>query len=68
MPFVLVWSLLEAMSRQHGCRLRTLVPWRELDAGEDGLLVDFHNPKVLAGQVIEVLSGAGLRPSGTAAT
>jgi glycosyltransferase involved in cell wall biosynthesis len=56
MPFVLSWSLLEAMSMEATVVASDVAPVREaMTHGETGLLVDFHDPKVLARQVIEVL-------------
>jgi glycosyltransferase involved in cell wall biosynthesis len=55
-PFVLSWSLLEAMSS--GCAIvaSDTAPLREaIHDGETGLLVDFFDPKMLA-QRVSVLS------------
>lgn len=69
-PFVLSWSMLEAMAC--GCLLvaSDTPPVREaVRQGENGLLVDFFDKQALADRVVEVLSlpqdHAGLR--GTAA-
>lgn len=57
MPFVLSWSLLEAMSMQATIVGSDVPPVREaMTHGETGLLVDFFDPDALAAQVIEVLS------------
>ena len=56
MPFVLSWSLMEAMSMQATIVASDVPPVREmLIHGETGLLVDFHQPDALAAQVIDVL-------------
>jgi glycosyltransferase involved in cell wall biosynthesis len=56
MPFVLSWSLLEAMSMQATIVASDVAPVREaVTHGETGLLVDFHDHTALARQVIEVL-------------
>lgn len=55
MPFVLSWSLLETMSMEATIVAADVAPVREaMTHGETGLLVDFHDPAVLARQVIEV--------------
>ena len=55
MPFVLSWSLLEAMSMQATIVASDVPPVREaLTHGETGLLVDFFDPQALAEQVAKV--------------
>lgn len=57
MPFVLSWSLLEAMSMQATIVSSDVAPVREaITHGETGLLVDFFDSEALAAQVIDVLS------------
>lgn len=57
MPFVLSWSLLEAMSMQATVVASDVAPVREaVTHGETGLLVDFFDPDALAAQVVEVLA------------
>lgn len=57
MPFVLSWSLLEAMSMQATIVASDVAPVREaMTHGETGLLVDFFDPKALAAQVADVLA------------
>ncbi len=54
-PFVLSWSLLEAMSMSATIVASDVAPVREaMTHGETGLLVDFFNPDAIAGQVIDV--------------
>lgn len=57
MPFVLSWSLLEAMSMQATVVAADVAPVREaVSHGETGMLVDFFNPEALATQVTDVLA------------
>ncbi|MGZ2259603.1 glycosyltransferase family 4 protein [Roseobacter sp. A03A-229] len=57
MPFVLSWSLMEAMAMQATIVASDVAPVREvITHGETGLLVDFHTPDALAEQVINVLA------------
>jgi glycosyltransferase involved in cell wall biosynthesis len=57
MPFVLSWSLLEAMSMQATIVASDVAPVREaMTHGETGLLVDFFDTDALARQVCEVLA------------
>lgn len=61
-PFVLSWSLLEAMSS--GCAIvaSDTAPLREaIHDGETGLLVDFFEPKALAERIETLLADAALR-------
>ena len=61
-PFVLSWSLLEAMSA--GCAIvaSDTVPVREaITHGETGVLVDFFDVGALADAVIAMLDDAGAR-------
>jgi len=56
MPFVLSWSLLEAMAMEATIVASDVAPVREaITHGKTGLLVDFFNPDAFAGQVIDVL-------------
>jgi glycosyltransferase involved in cell wall biosynthesis len=55
-PFVLSWSMIEAMST--GCLVlgSDTAPVREaITDGENGLLVDFFNPQAVASRICEVL-------------
>ena len=67
MPFVLSWSLLEAMSMQATIVASDVPSVREaITHGETGLLVDFFNHDELAEQVINVLADpATFAPLGT---
>ena len=57
MPFVLSWSLLEAMSMEATIVASDVEPVREaITHGETGLLVDFFRPDLLAAQVADVLA------------
>ncbi len=57
MPFVLSWSLLEAMSMQATIVASDVAPVREaVTHGETGLMVDFFDSEALAEQVIDVLA------------
>ena len=61
-PFVLSWSMLEAMSA--GCAIvaSDTAPVREvIEHGETGLLVDFFKPVALADQVVSLCEDASLR-------
>jgi glycosyltransferase involved in cell wall biosynthesis len=56
-PFVLSWSLLEAMSMGATIVASDVAPVREvLEHGTTGLLVDFFDPAALARQVADVLA------------
>ena len=60
MPFVLSWSLMEAMAMQAPIVASDVLPVREMIThNETGLLVDFHAPDALARQVIDVVSDPG---------
>ncbi len=57
MPFVLSWSLLEAMSMGATIVASDVEPVREaITHGETGMLVDFFDPQALAHQVCAVLA------------
>lgn len=61
-PFVLSWSLLEAMSC--GCAIvgSDTAPLREaIIDGETGLLADFFSPQAVADQVVRLLESPDLR-------
>ncbi|MEM1372853.1 MAG: glycosyltransferase family 4 protein [Pseudomonadota bacterium] len=56
-PFVLSWSLLEAMSMEAPIVASDVAPVREaITHGETGMLVDFFQPEALADQVADVLA------------
>ncbi len=69
MPFVLSWSLLEAMSMQATIVASDVAPVREaITHGETGLLVDFFDADAIAAQVVDVLAHpARFAPLGKAA-
>lgn len=59
MPFVVSWSLLEAMSMQATIVASDVPPVQEiLTHRETGLLVNFHDVEALAEQVVDVLADA----------
>ena len=59
-PFVLSWSLLEAMSMGATIVASDVGPVREaIKHGETGLLADFFNPEAIASQVVDVLARPG---------
>lgn len=60
MPFVLSWSLLEAMSMQATIVSSDVAPVREVVVdGETGLLVDFFDHDALADRAVEILANPG---------
>lgn len=69
MPFVLSWSLLEAMSMQATVVAADVAPVREaVTHGETGMLVDFFDPGALADQVVDIVANpAGYSHLGPAA-
>jgi glycosyltransferase involved in cell wall biosynthesis len=59
MPFVMSWSLLEAMAMQATVVSSNVAPVREaITHGETGLLVDFFDHNALADQVVDVLANS----------
>ncbi len=68
-PFVISWSLLEAMALEKTIVASDVAPVRQfMTHGRTGLLVDFFNPLALADRVAEVLADPDhLRAMGQAA-
>ncbi|WP_207478301.1 glycosyltransferase [Arenibaculum pallidiluteum] len=63
-PFVLSWSLLEAMATGCAVVASDTTPVREVaEDGREALLADFHSPEAIAGRVEEALDDAALRAS-----
>lgn len=61
-PFVLSWSLLEAMACGCAILASDTAPLREaIHDGDTGLLVDFFNPAAVAAGVIKLLENPALR-------
>jgi glycosyltransferase involved in cell wall biosynthesis len=59
MPFVMSWSLLEAMAMQATVVSSDVAPVREaITHGETGLLVNFFDHNALADQVVDVLANS----------
>ena len=60
MPFVLSWSLLEAMSMQATVVAADVAPVREaVTHVETGMLVDFFDPDALGAQLVDVVANPG---------